>query len=97
MLKMNYAGLHKRIEKEKINLRKKQEECYFCDLKKSNDAIDKAHLFPLLKYNHDKKRIECAVCNFSRDKRGHIFTHIKSIHKNEIDAITASDKEEKND
>ena len=74
-------------------------ECYFCDLKKSNDAIDKAHLFPLLKYNHDKKRIECTVCNFSsaKSKRGHIFTHIKSIHKIEIDAIAASDKEEKID
>lgn len=46
MLKMNYAGLHKRIEKEKINFVEKQEECYFCDLKKSNDAIVKGIYMP---------------------------------------------------
>ena len=99
MLNMNYSTLQLRIEKEKIEFTEKQGECYFCDLKKSNDAIDKAHLFPLLKYNHDKKRIECTVCNFSsaKSKRGHIFTHIKSIHKDEIDVIAASDKEEKID
>ena len=98
MLNMNYSTLVQRIEKEKIKFTEKQEECYFCELKKSNDAIDKAHLFPLLKYNHDKKKIECAVCNFSNCKdRGHLFTHIKSIHKNEINAIAAGDKEEKPD
>ena len=100
MLNMNYSTLQHRIEKEKIKFTEKQGECYFCDLKKSNDAIDKAHLFPLLKYNHDKKRIECAVCNFARVKkgnRGNIFTHIKSVHRNEIAATTASKKEEKPD
>ena len=98
MLNMNYSTLQQRIEKEKIKFTEKQEECYFCELKKHNDAIDKTHLFPLLKYNHDKKKIECAVCNYSKCKdRGQLFTHIKSIHKNEINAIAAGDKEEKND
>ena len=94
MLNMNYSTLQRRIEKEKIKF---TEECYFCELKTRNDAINKAYLFPLLKYNHDKKKIECAVCNFSKCKdRGNLFTHIKSIHKNEINAISEGDKEEKN-
>ena len=99
MLNMNSTTLQNRIKKEKIKFTEKQGECYFCDLKKSNDTIDKVNLFPLLKYNHDKKRVECAVCNFSsaRDKRGPVFTHIKSLHKNEIDAIAANDKKEKPD
>ena len=98
MLNMNYSTVQQRIEKEKIKFTEKQEECYFCELKKCNDTINKAYLFPLLKYNHDKKKIECAVCNFSKCKdRGNLFTHIKSIHKNEINAISEGDKEEKID
>jgi len=99
MLNINYCTLKVRILKEKIDYGTNKGECQLCEMKKSNDGISKDMLFQFMKFNTDHKKniFKCSLCTFTARKRGSIFTHIKSLHKNEIISSTNSKIEFKYD
>ena len=94
MLRMSTNAIDARIKKEGIDFSKKPkpngtqcEDCYFCQMKKDNENVNPSLLFPFVKYNKDegnKKAFQCTICSFHGRTRAKMFTHIASIHKNEI-------------
>ena len=96
MLNIDHANLRRWIKKEGVTFVQKEGECKFCEIKKSNDSISKDRLFQFLKFNKTNK-FQCYFCDFTTQKRGCIFKHIKSIHKNEIIASSNSMIEDKHD
>ena len=98
MLHMNTSTLINRIRIEEIVFTEKQvDDCYFCEMKKSNENISKDLLYQFMQYNNDKTNFECSLCQFSSRKRSETFTHIRSIHKKEINASMNPKIEEKSD
>ena len=96
MLHMNTVSIKARMSKEGIDFSKKPkhdcpgiqcEDCYFCQMKKDNENVNPSMLFPFVKYNKDqenRKAFQCTICSFNGKDRSCMFTHIASIHKNEI-------------
>ena len=94
MLHMNAESIKIRMKKEGIDFSKKpkhdspsiqSEDCYFCQMKKDNENVNPSMLFPFVKYNKDQgKAFQCTICSFKGKDRSLMFTHIASIHKNEI-------------
>ena len=86
MLNIGYNTLKLRIENDKVIFQGKEAECQLCKMKKNNDCISKDKLFKFMKFNNDHKKniFKCSFCDFTTFKRGSIFVHIKSLHKNEI-------------
>jgi hypothetical protein len=96
MLRMSTNAIDARMKKEGIDFSKKPkhdcpgtqcEDCYFCQMKKDNENVNPSLLFPFVKYNKDegnKKAFQCTICSFHGRTRAKMFTHIASIHKNEI-------------
>ena len=74
-------------------------DCYFCDMKKSNDNINKDLLFQFMTYSAGKGKnlFRCTLCKFSIDKRASMQMHIRSIHKSDINANMNPKNEEKSD
>ena len=109
MLRMSTNAIDARIKKEGIDFSKKPkpngtqcEDCYFCQMKKDNENVNPSLLFPFVKYNKEegnKKAFQCTICSFHGRTRAKMFTHIASIHKNEIyaEASNNSKLEEKYD
>ena len=86
MLNIGYNTLKLRLEKDKVIFQGKEGECQLCKMKKNNDCIRKDELFKFMNFNidHEKNIFKCSLCDFTTFKRGSIFVHIKSLHKNEI-------------
>ena len=109
MLHMNAESIKIRMKKEGIDFSKKpkhdspsiqSEDCYFCQMKKDNEYVNPSMLFPFVKYNKDQgKAFQCTICSFKGKDRSLMFTHIASIHKNEIyaEASNHSELEERYD
>ena len=98
MLHMHNNTLQNRIKVDGIVFKEKKiDDCYFCEMKKNNENIRKDLLYQFMIYDNDKNNFKCSVCQFSKKNRCDIFTHIRSIHKNEINASTNSKIVEKND
>ena len=98
MLHMANNTLKNRIKVDGIVFKEKKiDDCYFCEMMKSNENISKDLLYNFMIYDNEKDNFKCSVCQFSIKNRCDIFTHIRSIHKNEINASTNSKIVEKND
>ena len=98
MLHMHKTTLERRIKFDGIVFKEKKiDDCYFCEMKKNNENISKDMLYQFMIYDKDKDNFKCSICQFSKKYRGDMFTHIRSIHKNEINASTNSKIVEKND
>ena len=100
MLNINYCTLKEAMKRDKVIFQGKESECHLCEMKKSNDLISKDVLFQFMKFNNEHKAFKCTICDFTtrkRGKRGSMFTHIKSLHKDEIIASHNSKIENKYD
>ena len=98
MLHMHNNTLKNRIKVDGIVFKENEiDDCYFCEMMKNNENISKDLLYNFTIYDNDKDNFKCSVCQFSKKNRCDIFTHIRSIHKNEINASTNSKIVEKND
>ena len=86
MLNMDMMTIRYNINKEGLTFDGNQVECKLCELKLSNDSINQDLVFQFMKYDTDKDKFGCTVCEFWTLKRGSLYTHIKSIHKIEISA-----------
>ena len=97
MLNMNTLNIKRRMKEAGLNFPEKSNhdcpstqclDCYFCNLKKETENIDNSLLFPFLNLNHEGSNkgspFECTICNYKAKIRATLFTHIKSLHKNEI-------------
>ena len=97
MLNMHRENIKLRMKNEGISLTAKSNHgcpntkclnCYFCNLKKETENIDNSLLFPFLNLNSEGSNkgmpFECTICNYKAKIRATLFTHIKSLHKNEI-------------
>jgi hypothetical protein len=98
MLNMANNTLKNRIKVDGIVFKEKKiDDCYFCEMKKNNENIRKDLLYQFMIYDNDKNNFKCSVCQFSTKNRCNMFTHIRSIHKNEIIASTNLKIVERND
>ena len=89
---MNYLG-------NTVSQSEKKTDCYFCEMKRKNDNISKELLFPFIKYNGEGKlySFQCLICTNSKlkfQKRCELFTHIKSIHSNELQTVRVGNNSE---
>ena len=97
MLNMNTVNIKRRMKDAGLNFPEKSNhdcpntqclDCYFCNLKKETENIDNSLLFPFLNLNSEGSNkgmpFECTICNYKAKIRATLFTHIKSLHKNEI-------------
>ena len=88
MLDMAISTLRNRIRKEGIIFQKRQMEytweCQFCEMEKNTAVAKKDDLLPLLKFNQNKEKFQCSICNFLFSERQALYNHLRSIHKNEI-------------
>ena len=86
MLNIDFMTLKARLKNDGVIFLGKKADCQLCKMKKTNDSISKDALFKFMKFNSDHKRkiFKCSLCDFTVAKRGSIFIHIKSLHKNEI-------------
>ena len=66
-------------------------------MKKSIDNIDQDLVFPFMKYDTEKYKFGCILCDFTAVKRGNLSNHIKSIHQSEIPASKSKKFETKDD
>ena len=69
-------------------------ECHFCEMKKNE--LKRDLLMPFLRFNSDKDQFECSLCNFSSSNRRKVYSHIRSIHANEINTKAIPDKTSEN-
>ena len=86
MLNMDMMTIRYNMKKEGLTFDGTQVECELCELKMSNDSINQDLVFQFMKYDTDKDKFGCTVCEFWTLKRGSLYTHIKSVHKIEISA-----------
>ena len=97
MLNMHRENIKLRMKNEGISLTAKSNHgcpntkclnCYFCNLKKETENIDNSFLFPFLNLDSEGSKkdtpFECTICNYKAKIRATLFTHIKSVHQNEI-------------
>ena len=88
MLNMGKSTLHNRIRKEGIIFQKRQIEysweCQFCEMEKNTAVAKRDDLFPFLKFNQNKEKFQCSICNFLFSERQILYNHLRSIHKNDI-------------
>ena len=97
MLNINPGTLKNRIKKDGRTVTEKKDNCELCDIKKSIDNIDQDLLFPFMKYDTEKYKFGCILCDFTVDNRGNLSTHIKSIHQSKIIASNGKKFETKDD
>ena len=69
-------------------------ECHFCEMKKNE--LKRDLLMPFLRFNSDKDQFECSLCNFLSSNRRKVYSHIRSIHANEINTKAIPDKTSEN-
>ena len=97
MLDINLKTMKNRIKSDGLTFTEKKDNCELCDIKKSIDNIDQDLLFPFMKYDTEKYKFGCILCDFTVDNRGNLSTHIKSIHQSEIIASNGKKFETKDD
>ena len=97
MLNINLKTMKNRIKSDGLTFTEKKDNCELCDIKKSIDNIDQDLLFPFMKYDTEKYKFGCILCDFTVDNRGNLSTHIKSIHQSEIIASNGKKFETKDD
>ena len=68
MLNMSISTLRNRIRKEGIVFQKRRIEylwdCQFCEMEKNAAVAKRDDLFPFLKFNQNKEKFQCSICNF---------------------------------
>ena len=100
MFNMAKGSLCSKLKAEGIEYKKKvtelTAECKLCEMKKNTVVLKRDLLMPMLRFNSEKDQFECSICNFSAPERGIIFTHLRSIHGNEIDTLNIPDTKSEN-
>ena len=100
MLNMPKSSLSIRLKSEDIKFTKKvtesTAECYFCEMKKSNEELKRDLLIPFLRFNSEKDQFECSLCNFFSSDRRKLYFHIRFIHGNEINTKAIPDEKSEN-
>jgi hypothetical protein len=100
MLNMPKSSLSIRLKSEDIKFTTKvtelTAECYFCEMKKSNEELKRDLLIPFLRFNSEKNQFDCILCNWFSSDRRKLYFHIRSIHGNEISAKAIPDKKSEN-
>ena len=97
MLNINLKTMKNRIKSDGLTFTEKKDNCELCDIKKSIANIDQDLLFPFMKYDTEKYKFGCILCDFTVTNRGNLSTHIKSIHQKEIFASKSKKFETKDD
>ena len=101
LLNIPKSTLHGRIKKEGIIFEKKligySWDCQLCEMEKNNAVAKKDDLLHLLRFNQDEEMFQCSICNFLFAKKEYLVKHLRSIHKNEINAkAIMNNKSERN-
>ena len=101
MLNVSKSSLSKNIRMKGIIIEKKQIEyfweCRFCEMGKNSAKFENDDLFPLLRFNQDEEKFQCFLCNSLLSERSKLLTHLKTVHRNEIDEKTImNNKSEQN-
>ena len=97
MLNIPYCTLKARIQKQGLAWTEEKVECELCTFKKSIENIDHDLIFPFMKYDTEKQKMGCILCDFMTEKRGNLFIHIKSIHQRDIITFNSETFEVKDD
>ena len=84
ILNISRASLQDRIKKEGITFTKKVLECKLCEMKRNTIDMKKDVLLPFLRFNSNENKFECSLCIYSISDRRHLYSHIRSKHRNEI-------------
>jgi hypothetical protein len=97
MLNINFKTIKNRIKSDGLTFTEKKVDCELCHMKKSIDNIDQDLVFPFMKYDTEKYKFGCILCDFTTVERGNLSTHIKSIHQSDIIASKSKKFETKDD
>ena len=84
ILNIHRASLQYRITKEGITFTKKVLECKLCEMKRNTIDMKKDVLLPFLRFNSNENKFECSLCIYSISDRKHLYSHLRSKHRNEI-------------
>jgi len=88
MLNMPKSSLSMKLKAEGIKFTKNVTEfatkCKLCEIKKNTVEIKKDELISFLSFNQEEDKFQCSICDVSISVRADMYTHIRSMHRNEV-------------